>query len=123
MPNPASLARRARSHIVQRRHAARFAAGLDVSPRDDLLEVGDLNYGGYILPTLLLSQDSVCYLAGTGEDISFDLSVIARFGCEVHSLDPVPRGHAGGSSQKTIIRLGMSPLRQLMQHRSGRAAT
>jgi FkbM family methyltransferase len=91
LPNPASLARRARSHIVQRRHAASFAAGLDVSPRDDLLEVGDLNYGGYILPTSLLSQDSVCYLAGTGEDISFDLSVIARFGCEVHSLDPVPR--------------------------------
>jgi FkbM family methyltransferase len=91
MPNLTSLARRARSHIVQRRHAAGFAADLDVSPRDDLLEVGDLGYGGYVLPTSLLGEDSVCYLAGTGEDISFDLSVIARFGCEVHSLDPVPR--------------------------------
>jgi FkbM family methyltransferase len=91
MPNLPSLARRARSHIAQRRHAASFAAALDVQPRDDLLAVGDLNYGGYVLPTSLLGQDSVCYLAGTGEDISFDLSVIARFGCQVHSLDPVPR--------------------------------
>jgi FkbM family methyltransferase len=91
MPNLVALARRARSHIIQRRHASTFAADLDVSPRDDLLEVGDLGYGGYVLPTSLLGQDSVCYLAGTGEDISFDLSVIARFGCEVHSLDPVPR--------------------------------
>jgi FkbM family methyltransferase len=56
-----------------------------------MLEVGDLNYGGYVLPTSLLGEGSVCYLAGTGEDISFDLSLIARFGCEVHALDPVPR--------------------------------
>jgi FkbM family methyltransferase len=86
-----TLLRRGRSHVAQRRRAAGFAAALEVAPRDDLIEVGDLNYGGYVLPSTLLGEDSVCYLAGTGEDISFDLGVIARFGCPVHALDPVPR--------------------------------
>jgi FkbM family methyltransferase len=44
-----------------------------------------------VLPVSLLDKDSVCYLAGTGEDISFDLGLIARFGCKVHAMDPVPR--------------------------------
>lgn len=61
------------------------------SARPDLIEVGTLNYGGYLLPASLLGPESVCYLAGTGEDISFDLGIIARFGCTVYALDPVPR--------------------------------
>jgi FkbM family methyltransferase len=32
----------------------------------------------------------VCYLAGLGTDGSFDLGVIERFGCTVHTFDPVP---------------------------------
>jgi FkbM family methyltransferase len=91
MPNLSDILRRGRSHIAQRRRAAGFAAELEVVPRDDLVQVGDLNYGGYVLPGSLLGKDSICYLAGTGEDISFDLGVIARFGCRVHALDPVPR--------------------------------
>jgi FkbM family methyltransferase len=55
------------------------------------MAVGDLGYGGYLLPQSLLGSESVCYLAGTGEDISFDLGVIARFGCNVYAMDPVPR--------------------------------
>lgn len=51
-------------------------------------------YGGYPVPTSLLDDRSVCYLAGTGEDISFDLALIERFGCEVHAFDPVPRAAA-----------------------------
>lgn len=39
----------------------------------------------------MLSKDSICYLIGTGEDISFDLALIERYGCEVHAFDPVPR--------------------------------
>jgi FkbM family methyltransferase len=61
------------------------------SARSDLVTVGDLGYGGYVLPGSLLGPDSVCYLAGTGEDISFDLGVVARFGCTVYAMDPVPR--------------------------------
>jgi FkbM family methyltransferase len=48
-------------------------------------------YGGYPVPTSQLDDRSVCYLAGTGEDISFDLALIERFGCEVWAFDPVAR--------------------------------
>jgi FkbM family methyltransferase len=85
------LFRRGRSHVVQRRRTAAFACSLTPSGRPDLIEVGSLRYGGYLLPGSLLGPDSVCYLAGTGEDITFDLGVIARFGCTVHAMDPVPR--------------------------------
>jgi FkbM family methyltransferase len=86
--------RRVPAHVVQRRRTQQFAAGLSASGRPDLVEVGTLEYGGYMLPVSLLDQGSVCYLAGTGEDISFDLGVIARFGCDVFALDPVPRAAA-----------------------------
>ena len=87
----ATVLRRGRAHLTQRRRSAGFAAGLKTTPRADLIAVGDLGYGGYLLPQSLLGPDSVCYLAGTGEDISFDLGVIARFGCHVIAMDPVPR--------------------------------
>jgi FkbM family methyltransferase len=51
-------------------------------------------YGGYRVPSSLLDEQSICYLAGTGEDISFDLDIIERFGCEVYAFDPVPRAGA-----------------------------
>jgi FkbM family methyltransferase len=91
MLNLTTVLRRGRAHLTQRRRSAGFAARLHTTPRSDLIAVGDLGYGGYLLPSSLLGPESVCYLAGTGEDISFDLGVIARFGCNVHALDPVPR--------------------------------
>lgn len=51
-------------------------------------------YGGYPVPSSLLDDRSICYLAGTGEDISFDLALIERFGCEVYAFDPVPNAAA-----------------------------
>jgi FkbM family methyltransferase len=51
-------------------------------------------YGGYPVPSSMLDDRSICYLAGTGEDISFDLALIERFGCEVYAFDPVPRAAA-----------------------------
>jgi FkbM family methyltransferase len=51
-------------------------------------------YGGWIIPANYLGPDSVCYLVGAGEDISFDLGVAARYGCAVHIFDPTPRAVA-----------------------------
>lgn len=51
-------------------------------------------YGGWIIPENRLNADSVCYLAGAGEDISFDLGVAAKYGCSVHIFDPTPRAVA-----------------------------
>ena len=48
-------------------------------------------YGGYCLDRSMIGCDAVVYSLGIGEDISFDLSLIERFGVEVDAFDPTPR--------------------------------
>lgn len=52
------------------------------------------DYGGWWVPTEGLDTSSVCYCAGVGEDISFDLALMDRFGCHVLAIDPTPRAAA-----------------------------
>lgn len=85
-----SLGRRAVTRAQAHRRARTFEARLSPRRIPDLQQIGDLGYGGYLLPVSALSTSSVCYLAGTGTDISFDLLLIARFGCDVYAFDPVP---------------------------------
>ncbi|MER5535798.1 FkbM family methyltransferase [Streptomyces mirabilis] len=61
-----------------------------VLPREDLLRLGS-DYGGWWIPSGLIAEDSIVYAAGVGEDVSFDLALIAQFGCEVWAMDPTPR--------------------------------
>ncbi|NJL16280.1 MAG: hypothetical protein HC938_02870 [Nitrospira sp.] len=51
-------------------------------------------YGGWFVPTGLLSDQSLCYGVGAGEDISFEVELINRYKCEVHCFDPTPRRNA-----------------------------
>lgn len=61
-----------------------------VSP-DDLTRLGT-PYGGWILPRKpALTESSICYLAGAGEDISFDCALSKLFCCNVRIIDPTPR--------------------------------
>ena len=46
-----------------------------------------------------LSSQSVVYSVGVGEEISFDLELIHRFGVTVHAFDPTPRSIAWVQSQ------------------------
>jgi FkbM family methyltransferase len=48
-------------------------------------------YGGWFVPNSLLSNRSLCYGVGAGEDISFEVELINQYGCEVHCFDPTPR--------------------------------
>jgi FkbM family methyltransferase len=48
-------------------------------------------YGGWTILPQLLDARSVVYAAGVGDDISWDLAVIDRLGCDVHGFDPTPR--------------------------------
>lgn len=48
-------------------------------------------YGGYFLDPSLLGSDPVVYSLGVGEDVSFDLALIERYGCRVHAFDPTPK--------------------------------
>jgi FkbM family methyltransferase len=67
-----------------------FARGVEVTPREDLIRLGS-DYGGWVVPADLVDASWTCYSGGVGEDISFDLELIDRFGCEVFAFDPVPR--------------------------------
>jgi FkbM family methyltransferase len=58
-----------------------------------LTKIGS-DYGGWIIPSKAIATRSICYCAGVGEDISFDLGIISRFNCEVFAFDPTPRAKA-----------------------------
>jgi FkbM family methyltransferase len=58
--------------------------------RCDVLSLGNDGARWSIHPSGL-SKDSVIYSCGVGEDISFDLELIRRFGVTVHAFDPTPR--------------------------------
>jgi FkbM family methyltransferase len=55
--------------------------------------------GGWVVPEQRLGVGSICYCAGVGEDITFDLGLIERFGCEVWAFDPTPRAVAHVATQ------------------------
>jgi len=55
-------------------------------------------YSGWPLHEDALNRGSICYLAGLGEDASFDLALIERFGCQVHAFDPVPEAVRFGTA-------------------------
>ena len=65
-------------------------------------------YGGWHIPkNIQLNKNSVCYLAGAGEDISFDCELAKKFGCEIHIFDPTPRAiEHFNNLHKEIIRGG-----------------
>jgi FkbM family methyltransferase len=49
------------------------------------------DYGGYCLDLSAIDSSAVVYSLGIGEDISFDLSLIERFGVNVEAFDPTPK--------------------------------
>jgi FkbM family methyltransferase len=51
-------------------------------------------YGGWSVLTDDLTSQSIIYAVGIGEDLSFDLALIQRFGCTVHAFDPTPQSLA-----------------------------
>jgi FkbM family methyltransferase len=48
-------------------------------------------YGAVHVPVQLLTDKSIVYSAGVGEDVTFDLGLIETVGCEVWAFDPTPR--------------------------------
>ena len=47
-------------------------------------------YGGWSIVRDSLTANSIVYSFGIGQDASFDLSIIERYGCRVHAYDPTP---------------------------------
>ncbi|MRS01690.1 FkbM family methyltransferase [bacterium] len=55
---------------------------------------------GWSIITDGINQDSVVYSFGVGEDASFDISLVNRFGLRVHAFDPTPKSIQWVRSQK-----------------------
>ena len=55
-----------------------------------LVEYGS-DYNRYVIPENILDKDSVCYLVGVGEDITFDCEIVDKYGCKGVLFDPTPR--------------------------------
>lgn len=62
-----------------------------LSSADKMIRLGT-SYGGWLIPAANgLNVNSNCYLAGAGEDLSFDCELAIRFKCKVRIIDPTPR--------------------------------
>ncbi len=48
-------------------------------------------YGSWVIPKNFLNKNSICYLVGAGEDISFDVGVAEKYGSKVFVFDPTPK--------------------------------
>ncbi len=83
-----------------------------VQTRVQMEKIGS-DYGGYWVCPRELGADSVVYSFGIGEDISFDLGMIERFGVTVHAFDPTPRSLSWVEKQ--------NPPRELVVHPFGLA--
>ena len=67
----------------------RFARA--VSPVEGVaLDTFGSSYGRHTIPEQSVGERSIVYSAGVGNDISFDLALIERYGCTVHAFDPTP---------------------------------
>lgn len=58
------------------------------------------NYGGWVICPVLISDKSVVYSFGIGDDITFDTSIIAKYGMNVNAFDPTPKSLEWLNSQK-----------------------
>jgi len=73
---------------------AKAVVGRDVSHHADVklpTEWYGSAYGGWVVYTRRISSRSIVYSCGVGEDASFDLALISRFGVTIHAFDPTPK--------------------------------
>jgi len=108
-PSPPPAAGAARRRRRFRRRIRRFREGFELRslslarrialrhappPATLGLERLGTDYGGWIVPTAIITDAWIAYCGGVGEDISFDLALIERSGCSVFAFDPTPRAVA-----------------------------
>lgn len=57
----------------------------------ETLQLGEGAYGSWTICPDRITSGAVIYSFGVGEDISWDLAMVERFGATVHAFDPTPR--------------------------------
>lgn len=79
----------ARRLVRNRLARAVVRALVSITPRTDLVRLGS-DYGGWWVPEDLVGRGGTAYCAGVGNDITFDLALIEKYGLEVWAFDPTP---------------------------------
>ena len=75
---------------VSRRFHRTILEKFKTSKLKNLEKLGTSN-GGWTIPQHFFKADSICYLAGAGEDISFDVGMADKYHSQVYIFDPTPR--------------------------------
>jgi FkbM family methyltransferase len=93
---------------------------------NDLVLLGNPDYGGWVVPAALIEPGWICYSVGAGGETSFDMELIKRYGITVRSIDPVPEyveaavEHAQGDGRLTAHQAAVAtadgPLRMQITH-------
>lgn len=78
---------------LQRRAGFDALIGLPIRRETGLKRIGS-TYGGWVVPLRALHPEAICYCAGAGEDITFDLALADIHKCNVYTFDPTPRAVA-----------------------------
>lgn len=68
-------------------------------------------YGGWDIACEYLNKDSIVYSFGVGEDASFDIALIGKYGLTIHAFDPTPK------SIEWVMRQNFSP--NFIMHKYG----
>jgi FkbM family methyltransferase len=55
------------------------------------VEFHGTEYGGWYIKKNSINENSIIYSFGVGEDISFDLSIIHKYGANIYAFDPTPK--------------------------------
>ncbi len=63
--------------------------GVRIKSRQDLIRLG--KGASWIIPATLIKKESICYLVGAGEDITFDVDLANKYSDHVFIFDPTPR--------------------------------
>lgn len=82
----AQLRRRALRNRIAR---ALIRLQVPVVERTDLTQLGSGSYSWWV-PEGLIRLGGIAYCAGVGNDITFDLALVDRYGFEVWAFDPTP---------------------------------
>lgn len=117
---------------VVRRIKARLNRPLHIPDTQVPHQVFGSEYGGWPVIEGSLSSQSIVYSIGVGHDISFDLAIIARYGCRIEAFDPTPRCVAwierqnvpagfrfhpvGLSDQEQLLRFSAPPEEQFVSY-------
>ena len=80
--SPAKVSAAARRRLFERQ-----MANLAVSHYEPMIHLGS-DWGGWDIPDDLVKADWTAYCVGAGDDVSFDLGLIDRYGCLARTFDP-----------------------------------